>query len=86
MLAQLSTGDTVPGMGHPVVQDAGAGTCLAALSHEGLQAHTGVVIDQVDTVTTIQAWAGLTLIQLCKGRSSGVVRRRYSRFTHCLPS
>lgn len=60
-------------MGCPRAQ-AGAGTCLTALSHEGLQAHTGVVIDQIDTVPAIQAWAGLALVHLCKGRTGGAVR------------
>lgn len=56
-------------MGHP----GGTGTCLTALSHKGLQAHTGVVIDQVNAVPSIQAWAGLTFVHLCKGRSGKVV-------------
>lgn len=62
-----SLGNTVPGTGHACVQ-AGTGTCLAALSHEGLQAHTGEVINQIDTVPTVQARAGLALVHLCKGR------------------
>jgi len=69
---QWSMEGTVPGAGQTRVR-AGAGTCLAALSHEGLQAHAGVVIDQVDAVPTIQARAGLALVHLCKRRPGGVV-------------
>lgn len=55
-----------PGMRAP-------GTCLTALSHEGLQAHTRVVINQVNTVPSIQAGAGLTLVHLCNTGQGGLV-------------